>query len=111
MRYPREIFEGTWAAPLARFFTYAVPVLLVINVPASVMVRSLDPGFVAFTLVATVLLALGSRAFFRRALRRYSQSESAGSSACTEGQLRLGIGARWSREEVDQNPEKNARGM
>jgi ABC-2 type transport system permease protein len=76
MRYPREIFEGTWAWPLARFFTFIVPVLLVINVPATTMVRALEPGTVAFTFLATMLLLLGSRAFFRSALRRYRSASS-----------------------------------
>ena len=35
MRYPREIFAGPWAAPLGWFFTFVLPVLLVVNVPAA----------------------------------------------------------------------------
>jgi ABC-2 type transport system permease protein len=77
MRYPREIFEASsWAWPLARFFTFVIPVLLVINVPATTMVRALEPRTVAFTLVATLVLLLGSRAFFRFALRRYRSASS-----------------------------------
>jgi ABC-2 type transport system permease protein len=80
MRYPREVFEATWAWSLARFFTFIIPVLVVVNVPASVMVRTgeqaLSPWFVAFTLLATGLMLLGSRAFFRRALRRYRSASS-----------------------------------
>ena len=38
MRYPREIFEVPGALPLASFFTFVIPVLLVVNMPASVMV-------------------------------------------------------------------------
>src|SRR4051812_43109075 len=37
-RYPKEIFNGTWAAPVGRFFTFVLPILLVVNVPASAMV-------------------------------------------------------------------------
>src|SRR5262245_43027794 len=37
-RYPKEIFNNSWAAPLGRFFTFFVPILLVVNVPASLMV-------------------------------------------------------------------------
>ena len=43
--------RGTWAEPLGWFFTYIVPILLVVNVPASAMVRVLDPPMVGFTLL------------------------------------------------------------
>lgn len=42
IRYPREIFRNTWADPLGRIFTFIIPVMLMINVPADVMVRGLD---------------------------------------------------------------------
>lgn len=76
MRYPREIFEVAGAWPIARFFTFVIPVLLVINVPASVMVRAFDPWMVALTLVATVAMLIVCRAFFRYALRRYRSASS-----------------------------------
>src|SRR5262245_23548419 len=38
-RYPKEIFNGTWAEPLGRFFTFVMPILLVSNVPSSAMVQ------------------------------------------------------------------------
>ena len=47
-RYPKEIFAGRWAEPLGTFFTYFVPILVVVNVPANAMVRVLDPAMVAF---------------------------------------------------------------
>jgi ABC-2 type transport system permease protein len=76
MRYPREIFESTWAWPLARFLTYVIPIMLVINVPAGVMVRALEAHYVALSLVATVLMLVASRLFFRSALRRYRSASS-----------------------------------
>jgi ABC-2 type transport system permease protein len=80
VRYPREIFEGTWAAPLGRFFTYFLPVMLMINVPANVMVRGLermlDWPIIAFTIVMTVVLLCAARWFFRLALRRYRSASS-----------------------------------
>ena len=39
MRYPREIFNGTWASPAGLFFSFVVPIMLVTNVPAQVMVQ------------------------------------------------------------------------
>jgi ABC-2 type transport system permease protein len=80
VRYPREIFEGTWAAPLGRFFTYILPVMLMINVPANVMVRGLESvlnwPIIGFTLLMTVVLLCVSRWFFRLALRRYRSASS-----------------------------------
>jgi ABC-2 type transport system permease protein len=75
-RYPKEIFNGTWAAPVGRFFTFALPILLVVNVPASAMVKTLDLRMVGFTLLATVALFWVSRRFFRHALRSYRSASS-----------------------------------
>jgi ABC-2 type transport system permease protein len=75
-RYPREIFAGTWAAPLGWIFSIVIPVMLVTNVPANVMVKAFDPLMVAYTVAATVVLLLGSRWFFRAALRRYRSASS-----------------------------------
>ena len=75
-RYPKEIFNGTWAAPVGRFFTFFLPILLVVNVPAGAMVRVLDPWMIGFTLAATVALAWVSRWFFYLALRSYRSASS-----------------------------------
>jgi ABC-2 type transport system permease protein len=76
MRYPKDIFVGTWASPLGWFFTFVIPVLLVVNVPAQLMVKVLEPPLLAFALAATVLLLWASRWFFRRALRSYRSASS-----------------------------------
>jgi ABC-2 type transport system permease protein len=77
MRYPREIFRGPWAEPVGWFFMFVIPVMLVANVPAGVMVRSLDdPALLGFTLVVTAALVILSRRFFRFALRRYRSASS-----------------------------------
>jgi ABC-2 type transport system permease protein len=85
MRYPREIFVGApgsglrppaWAPPLGLVFTYLLPVMVVVNVPARTMVKVLEPGFVAFTAAASVVLLWFSRWFFRHALRRYRSASS-----------------------------------
>ncbi len=75
-RYPKEIFAGPLAEPLGAFFTYCLPILVVVNVPANAMVRTLTPGAVALTLGATVLLLWISRRFFQRALRSYRSASS-----------------------------------
>jgi ABC-2 type transport system permease protein len=76
MRYPREIFLRGWAEPLGWFFTFVVPVMLVVNVPARVMVKALEPEFVGYTMAATVVLLFVSRKVFRLALRRYRSASS-----------------------------------
>ncbi len=57
-RYPKEIFAGPWAEPLGAFFTYIVPILVVVNVPANAMVRALDPPMVGLIVVAAIVIAL-----------------------------------------------------
>jgi ABC-2 type transport system permease protein len=75
-RYPKEIFAGPWAAPLGNFFTYIVPILVVVNVPANAMVRALDRDMVALTVAATALVLWLSRRFFQYALRSYRSASS-----------------------------------
>jgi ABC-2 type transport system permease protein len=75
-RYPKEIFLGSRAEPLGIFFTFFLPILLVANVPASSMVRTLDPPMVGFTLLATAVLLWVSRRFFKYALQSYRSASS-----------------------------------
>jgi ABC-2 type transport system permease protein len=75
-RYPREIFAGRLAEPLGVFFTYFMPILVVVNVPANAMVRVFDPAMVGFIVGATALLLWLSRRFFQHALRSYRSASS-----------------------------------
>jgi len=77
MRYPREIFVGSWATPLGWFFTFVVPILLVVNMPAAFLVKLLDePKTIVFTVVVAGGLLLVSRRFFRFSLARYRSASS-----------------------------------
>lgn len=77
MRYPREIFQGGWAGVLGAFFWYMVPVLVVLNVPASVIVtRFFDPWGVVLMVGATVGMLWLSRRFFLYALQAYRSASS-----------------------------------
>jgi ABC-2 type transport system permease protein len=76
MRYPREIFTGSFASPVGWFFSFVVPAMLIISVPADVMVRAFDPRVVGFAAAATVVLLVVSRKVFRLALRRYRSASS-----------------------------------
>jgi ABC-2 type transport system permease protein len=76
VRYPKEIYRGKWASPMGWFFTFVVPILLVVNVPARTMVKSLDPAFLAFMAGTAVVLLFASRVLFQYALRRYRSASS-----------------------------------
>lgn len=78
MRYPREIFlHGTWANAAGLFFWFAVPIMLVTNVPARVMVaHALEPWTLLYLAFAALLVLWLSRLFFRHALRRYRSASS-----------------------------------
>lgn len=76
-RYPKEIFSRVaWAEPIGVLFTFVLPILLVVNVPARAMVKALSPQMLAFTLIATVVSLWASRWFFKRALRSYRSASS-----------------------------------
>jgi ABC-2 type transport system permease protein len=78
-RYPMEIYAGPWGTPLRMLFTFMIPVLIVVNVPARLVARPLleDNAFYAlFGLAATVGCLLGSRWVFKRALLSYRSASS-----------------------------------
>jgi ABC-2 type transport system permease protein len=76
MRYPREVLAQGWFEPFSRFFTYVLPILLVVNVPARAVVGLLDKVLIGYILAATVVMVFVSRWFFRFALRRYRSASS-----------------------------------
>ena len=53
-----------------------MPILLVANLPANVMVRTIEWGFVAYLCGAAVVLLAVSSAVFRLALRWYRSASS-----------------------------------
>ena len=81
-RYPMEIYRRGWGLPLWGFFTFVVPVLLVVNVPARLLARPLDPRawwewpLAGFAILATIGSLLASRWVFNRALRSYRSASS-----------------------------------
>jgi ABC-2 type transport system permease protein len=81
-RYPMEIYKGTWGTPLRMAFTFIIPVLVVVNVPARELVKPLLPETAAdwllppFTLFATVVSLAASRIIFNLALRSYRSASS-----------------------------------
>lgn len=78
-RYPMEIYEGTWGTPLRQFFTFVIPILVVINVPARLMAKPLaaEQRYLAvFALLATAASLMLSRWIFQRALWSYRSASS-----------------------------------
>lgn len=78
-RYPMEIYRGPVGTPLRQAFTWIVPVLVVVNVPARMLalpLRADEWPLALFALVATVACLLGSRWLFGRALASYRSASS-----------------------------------
>jgi ABC-2 type transport system permease protein len=84
-RYPMEIYDGPWGNPLRMIFTFVLPILLVVNVPARIIAwpfgadaaqSALTWYLSIFTLLATALSFSASRWLFQRALRGYRSASS-----------------------------------
>lgn len=81
-RYPMEMYNRGYGKPLYGFFTFVVPVLLVVNVPARLLAKPIDPRsseewmLVGWAVVATLLSMLASRWVFKRALASYRSASS-----------------------------------
>jgi len=78
-RYPMEIYRGTVGTPLRWAFTFVIPLLIVVNVPARLMAMPLaDQSWplALFALLATAGVLWGSRAIFSRAMLSYRSASS-----------------------------------
>lgn len=78
-RYPMEIYAGPIGRPLQLGFTFILPVLLVVNIPARFLVRPLDAQnwpLAGYALLATVGCLGVSRWLFYRALGSYRSASS-----------------------------------
>ena len=78
-RYPMEIYSGTVGTPLRHVFTFLVPVLVVVNVPARLMAKPFEAQnwpLVLFALVATLASLFASRWLFQRAMISYRSASS-----------------------------------
>ena len=77
-----EIYQGRFGTPLRLAFTFFVPVLVAVNVPARLLIRPLNPHspedllLPAFTVVATVASLAASRWVFNRSLLSYRSASS-----------------------------------
>ncbi len=81
-RYPMEIYHGPLGTPLRMFFTFIIPVMIVVNVPARFLIRPLVPQTVsdlalpAFAILATIVSLVASRYLFQRSLLSYRSASS-----------------------------------
>lgn len=80
-RYPLEIYSGRFGMPLRHFFTFLIPVLVVVNVPARILVwplelRRSDWWLPPFAILAMVVALVVSRWVFKRALLSYRSASS-----------------------------------
>ena len=81
-RYPMEMYNRGWGTALYGLFTFVIPVLLVVNVPARLLAKPIDPRaeedwyLAGWGLVATVLSLGASRWVFKRALGSYRSASS-----------------------------------
>jgi viologen exporter family transport system permease protein len=81
-RYPMEIYSGPVGDVLRKFFTFIIPVLIVVNVPARFLVAPLVPRSAAdlllpvFAILATFGSLIASRWVFTRALLSYRSASS-----------------------------------
>lgn len=78
-RYPMEIYEGPIGTPLRQIFTFAIPILVVVNVPARMLAQPLDTQnwpLAGFALLVTAVSLVGSRWLFKSALRSYRSASS-----------------------------------
>jgi ABC-2 type transport system permease protein len=78
-RYPLEIYSGPMGAPLQFVFTFLVPVLVVVNVPARFLAKPLTAGdwrLALFALAATAASLAAGRWLFNRAITSYRSASS-----------------------------------
>lgn len=78
-RYPMEIYNGPIGGWLRWSFTFVLPILIVVNVPARMMAKPLQAQYVhlaLFAIVATVASLVVSRWVFKRALASYRSASS-----------------------------------
>jgi ABC-2 type transport system permease protein len=78
-RYPMEIYTGPAGIWLQRVFTFVLPILIVVNVPARLLAKPLQPAYAylaGFGVLATLASLAGSRWVFQRALASYRSASS-----------------------------------
>ena len=78
-RYPMEIYSGKFGAPLQHAFTFVIPILIAINIPARLFAKPMEAQnwpMAAYALAATAGSLILSRWLFTRSLLSYRSASS-----------------------------------
>jgi ABC-2 type transport system permease protein len=78
-RYPMEIYQGNVGDWIRRIFTFVLPILVVVNVPARMLAKPLEREYAylaVYAIVATIVSLIVSRWVFQRALLSYRSASS-----------------------------------
>ncbi len=78
-RYPMHIYKRGWGMPLWFMFTFLIPILIVVNVPAGLLAKPLEREYwylALFAVLATLGSLAASRWLFHRALLSYRSASS-----------------------------------
>jgi ABC-2 type transport system permease protein len=78
-RYPSSIYSGSPSAEVFRFlFSYVLPILLVVTVPARVLLgKTLEPSWVSSLMIVSAVFSFAiSRTIFYWSLRHYRSASS-----------------------------------
>jgi viologen exporter family transport system permease protein len=78
-RYPMEIYQGPIGGWIRVGFTYVLPILIVVNVPARILAKPMHKEYwylAVFAILATVASLVVSRWVFQRALLSYRSASS-----------------------------------
>jgi ABC-2 type transport system permease protein len=75
-RYPAEIYRQFAGGALWFTLVFIIPVLMVSNLPANVMVRTFEPFMVCYVVVASLVLLFVSTQVSRLAFRWYRSASS-----------------------------------
>jgi ABC-2 type transport system permease protein len=78
-RYPMEIYQGPVGGWIQRGFTFVLPILIVVNVPARFLAKPMQQEYwylALFAILATAASLLASRWVFQRALLSYRSASS-----------------------------------
>lgn len=75
-RYPAEIYQRFAGGVLWFALVFVIPILMVSNLPANVMVRTFSAGMVGYVMLVAILLVGLSSVVSRLALRKYRSASS-----------------------------------
>lgn len=75
-RLPRQAFRGIAHGVANIVFVWALPMVVVSNVPASVLIRGINPWQVAWVVAITIAWLTVAVVVFHRGLRRYTSASS-----------------------------------